>query len=85
MSVVDDKNLKEILKYFPKNAQYYFCKADIPRGLAVESLQEQAAEFGLSGNSYNSVALAYRAALTQAKPEDLIFIGGSTFTVAEVL
>ncbi|NPD45776.1 MULTISPECIES: folylpolyglutamate synthase/dihydrofolate synthase family protein [unclassified Lentimicrobium] len=85
ISVVDDKNLQEILKYFPKTAQYYFCKADIPRGLAVESLQKQAEELGLLGKSYYSVAKACQAALKQATAEDLVFIGGSTFTVAEVL
>lgn len=85
ISVVDDKNLKEILKYFPKNGQYYFCKADIPRGLAVESLQKQAEDVGLLGCSYGSVSLAYQAAMEQAKTDDLVFIGGSTFTVAEVL
>lgn len=85
LSVVDDKNLKEILKYFPQNAQYYYCKADIPRGLAVESLKAQAEDFGLRGESYGSVAKAYQAALEQSTDKDLVFIGGSTFTVAEVL
>lgn len=85
ISVVDDKNLGEILKYFPKTAQYYFCKANIPRGLAVESLQKQAEEAGLIGSSYPSVVSAYQAAMVKANPKDLVFIGGSTFTVAEVL
>lgn len=85
LSVVDDKNLNEILKYFPKKAHYYFCKADIPRGLAVETLRKEAQKTGLIGVSYPSVQNAYQAALAQVNAKDLLFIGGSTFTVAEVL
>ncbi|HLN53749.1 MAG TPA: hypothetical protein VK212_08570, partial [Lentimicrobium sp.] len=67
------------------DAEYYFCKADIPRGMESALLTEKAVEAGLTGNDYGSVKLAYEAALKKAKKEDLIFIGGSAFTVAEVL
>ncbi len=85
LGVVSDKDIREILKLFPKDAIYYFCKADIPRGLDAGILQEQASNYGLKGNVFNSVAEAYRTACLAADPEDLVFTGGSTFTVAEVL
>jgi len=85
LAVVDDKLLGDILKLFPKDATYYFCKADIPRGLAVDILAEQASENGLHGEKYNSVQEALLAAQTHAGPSDLVFVGGSTFTVAEVV
>jgi len=83
--VVNDKDLKEILPMFPKSATYYFCKPDIPRGLEAKILQQQSIQFGLKGKVYNSVQEAYKNALKTANKEDLIFIGGSTFVVAEVL
>lgn len=85
LSVVDDKELDHILELFPKDARYYFCKANIPRGLAVEVLSEQAHESGLQGQSYQSVNEAYMAAVRNCQEGDLVFIGGSTFTVAEVV
>ena len=85
LGVVSDKNLDDILKLLPAKARYYFCKADIPRGLPAEELQKTAGPFGLKGNSYTSVKEAFEAARQQAAPEDMIFIGGSTFVVAEVL
>ena len=83
--VVNDKDLKTILPLFPKNAIYYFCKPNIPRGLDVEILQQKCAEFGLIGSIFNSVFEAYHSALKSAKNTDLIFVGGSTFVVAEVV
>lgn len=85
LGVVNDKKLGDILSFFPKNAHYYFCKPDIPRGLSEEELQQKSIEFGLKGNAYNSVSEAYEKALSQASNKDVIFIGGSTFVVAEVL
>ena len=82
---VDDKDLGEILKILPHEAVYYFCKADVPRGLDPDVLARQAAAAGLSGLSYPSVKAALDAAKVAAEPDDLIFIGGSTFVVAEVL
>lgn len=85
LGVVSDKNLETILPLFPKNATYYFCKPNIPRGLEASLLLTQARGFGLVGEEYISVTRAYEAALYTASESDLIFIGGSTFVVAEVV
>lgn len=83
--MVNDKDCSKILSLLPKNAIYYFCKASIPRALNEDELKQQAKAFKLIGNSYKSVAEAYKKALMNAMKNDLIFIGGSTFTVAEVV
>jgi dihydrofolate synthase/folylpolyglutamate synthase len=85
LSVVNDKDLASILPLFPTNAVYYFSKAQIQRGLAAETLQNEAEKFGLRGRSYASVQKAYQQALQNAGKNDVIFVGGSTFTVAEVI
>lgn len=85
LGFVKDKNLDAILPLFPKNAEYYFCRPDIPRGLDAEILQQKAKVFGLKGKLYTSVADAYDTALKNADATDFLFIGGSTFTVAEVV
>jgi dihydrofolate synthase/folylpolyglutamate synthase len=85
LGVVEDKDLSHILPLLPTKATYYFCKADIPRGLAADILAKKAAEFGLFGNVYSSVKEAFMAAKNIAHKEDLVFVGGSTFTVAEVV
>jgi dihydrofolate synthase/folylpolyglutamate synthase len=69
----------------PKHATYYFCKPDIPRGLNAESLKEQAESFGLHGDIYISVKAAFNAAQGNAGKHDLVFVGGSTFVVAEIV
>lgn len=83
--VVNDKKIEVILGMLPRDAAYYFCKADIPRGLDAVILKEKANAIGLKGEAYGSVSLALEAARRNAKEGDLIFIGGSTFVVAEVL
>jgi dihydrofolate synthase/folylpolyglutamate synthase len=83
--VVNDKHLAPILKMLPGTATYYFCKPDIPRGLDASELQEQAMAAGLKGNCYPSVKSALQAAQTSAGEKDLVFVGGSTFVVAEVV
>jgi dihydrofolate synthase / folylpolyglutamate synthase len=83
--VVNDKDLDEILPLFPKNAIYYFCKPNILRGLDATLLKEKCAEFNLEGAIFNSVSEAYHTALLAAKETDMVFIGGSTFVVAEIL
>jgi dihydrofolate synthase / folylpolyglutamate synthase len=83
--VVNDKDLDAILELFPKNAIYYFCKPNIPRGLDATILQEKCSVFGLNGKIYSSVADAYGNALKSAKDTDFVFVGGSTFVVAEIL
>jgi dihydrofolate synthase/folylpolyglutamate synthase len=85
LGLVGDKDVSRVLKLLPLHANYYFCKADIPRGLDAESLKHQAAGFQLKGEHYSSVQSAYDAALSAAAPHDLVFVGGSVFTVAEVL
>jgi len=85
LGLVNDKDIRSILDLLPQDAIYYFCKADIPRALVSDELREIARNFGLEGNAYASVMLAYQAALLNASNEDLIYVGGSTFVVAEVL
>lgn len=85
LGFVKEKDVEHVLDLFPKEAQYYFCKPNIPRGLDVHTLQKIASAKGLSGNSYNSVREALDAAKLQALPSDFIFVGGSTFVVAEVV
>ena len=84
LGVVNDKELSEVLPLFPKNATYYFCKPNIPRGLDANQLQEQALQFSLIGNTYNSVTEAYIKAKNNSTKDDFIYIGGSTFVVAEL-
>ncbi|MGE5425199.1 MAG: bifunctional folylpolyglutamate synthase/dihydrofolate synthase [Syntrophothermus sp.] len=83
--VVNDKEIGKILKLLLQDATYYFCKADIPRGLDAKVLKEKANAEGLQGEAYDSVNEALNAAKTAADDDDLIFIGGSTFVVAEVV
>jgi len=85
LGVVNDKNLDEILPLFPKEAKYYFCKPNISRGLDTFILYKKATEFGLKGEIYNSVSKAYSIAKENAAATDFIYIGGSTFVVAEIL
>ncbi|MEN8188042.1 MAG: folylpolyglutamate synthase/dihydrofolate synthase family protein [Bacteroidota bacterium] len=84
LGVVNDKNLESIMPLFPKNAQYYFCKPDIPRGLDAQELMLAANEFGLTGNTFSTVIEAYQSAKKNAAKNDLIYVGGSTFVVAEM-
>lgn len=85
IGVVREKSLDEILKLFPREANYYFCAAKVPRALDVDSLQKAAHSAGLNGESYTSVGEAISAAKQASGPEDLIFIGGSNFVVAEAI
>ena len=80
LSVVNDKDIDGILELLPKYAKYYFCKANIPRGLDVKILADKAKTAGLRGETYDSVAKAYQAACDNAKHDDMIFVGGSNFT-----
>jgi len=85
LGVVNDKKLDNILALFPNDAKYYFCKPDIPRGLSAEILQQEAGRFLLKGRSFLSVNEAYTNAQKNAKKEDLIYVGGSTFVVGEII
>jgi len=85
LGMVHDKDQSKILKLLPKNALYYFCKPNIPRGLDENKLKEKAEVFGLIGEVYDSVNEALRSATEDATSDDFIFVGGSTFVVAEVV
>ncbi|MEZ7507186.1 folylpolyglutamate synthase/dihydrofolate synthase family protein [Flavobacterium sp. Arc2] len=85
LGVVNDKDLDQILPLFPKNAIYYFSKPNNPRGLDATILSDKASQHGLTGTIYNSITTAYKKALEIAEDTDLIYIGGSTFVVAEIL
>lgn len=85
LGFVKDKNLERILPLFPKEAIYYFCTPALERGLNAEILKERAFDHKLKGEVYLSVRKAYTAALEQAEDTDFIYLGGSTFVVAEVL
>jgi len=85
LGVVNDKNLDEILPLFPKNAIYYFCTPNIPRGLNAKILKEKANQWNLNGETYHSVSNAYQSAKENADATDFIYVGGSTFVVAEIL
>ena len=83
--VVNDKSIDSILKLLPKKAQYYFCQAQIPRAMHVDLLFTKAQENQLTGNCFKSVSDAFKKAKSVAKENDLIFIGGSIFVVAEII
>ena len=82
---VADKDVEHILPLFPKNAEYYFTNAAIPRAMPVEDLLKLAGSHHLSGHPFATVEEAATQALADASPEDIIFIGGSTFVVADFL
>jgi dihydrofolate synthase/folylpolyglutamate synthase len=84
LGVVNDKDLDSILPLFPKKAIYYFCRPDSSRGLATEIIREAANKHNLSGEKYDSVNDAFAAAKKNAGKNDFIYIGGSTFVVAEL-
>jgi dihydrofolate synthase/folylpolyglutamate synthase len=83
--MVKDKDADKALSLLPADAIYYFCKADIPRGLDAQLLQQKAQLYGIKGNCYPTVEKAYQAALQEASDDDLILITGSIFVVAEII
>lgn len=85
LGMVNDKDVDTVLSMLNKDAVYYLCKADIPRGLAVQVLAEKASKAGLTYKECDSVAQALKQAQSESEPGDLVFVGGSTFTVAEVV
>lgn len=85
MGFVNDKALDEIFDCLPKSGQYYFCAANNPRAMAVGSLFELGRQKGLNGQVFDTVSVALQAAKSEATKDDVIYVGGSTFVVAEVL
>lgn len=85
LGFVNDKNIEGILDLLPRNANYYFTRASIPRAMDEKALQKLAAEKSLKGESYPTVEEALKTAIGKAGANDLVFVGGSTFVVAEVV
>ena len=85
LGAVNDKDLDSILPLFPKDATYYFTRPDVPRGLDEKELQKKANKFHLNGMTFSSVTEAYLSAKQVATERDLIYVGGSTFVVAEII
>ena len=85
LGFVADKKLETMLPLFPSSASYYFCKPGISRGLSEAVLEANAKKFNLLGKKYSSVKLALKSALLNANQEDIIYVGGSTFVVAEII
>lgn len=85
LGVVNDKDVTSMLEKLPTNATYYFCKADIPRGMDATELAKLAKNYSLVGSSYCSVKEALFSAQNSAGKNDLIIVGGSAFIVAEVV
>ena len=82
---VNDKDPSNILSLMPKLATYYFCKADIPRGMNAIELKDYASKHGLQGSSYTSVMGAFEAAKSSTESEDLVLVTRSIFVIAEVV
>lgn len=85
LGFVNDKQLEPILRLFPSSERYYFTKANIPRALNEKRLAEIAYDCGLKGEAFSSPRQALDAARKNAKEDDLVYVGGSTFLVSEVL
>ena len=85
IGMVNDKDQTKVLSLLPSNAKYYFTKAALPRATEPEELLAKAEPYGLRGNCYPTVRQALSAALANAGENDLVFVGGSTFVVAEIL
>ena len=82
---INDKDITSVLALLPKDATYYFTQASVSRALPATEVQHLAERIGLSGQTYATVKEAYQAALASAHPDDFVFVGGSTFIVADLL
>lgn len=85
LGMVKDKDISKVLQLLPKQAIYYFCAPDFERAKNPSELAAEAAIYGLEGNHYDSIQKALETAKNNAKPDDLVFVGGSTFVVAEIV
>lgn len=83
--MVDDKDVDHVLRLLPPFATYYFTQASTHRAIPVDTLMAKASDAGLHGTPFSTVAEAYYAALSQSSPSDLIFVGGSSYVVADFL
>jgi dihydrofolate synthase/folylpolyglutamate synthase len=85
LGMVNDKDINAVLSILPKDAVYYFCQASVSRALSNKAIRQIAQQYSLEGESYTSVIGAYNKALEDSDKDDFIFIGGSTFVVADLL
>ncbi|WP_350290958.1 folylpolyglutamate synthase/dihydrofolate synthase family protein [uncultured Croceitalea sp.] len=85
LGFVNDKELNTVLTILPKKAKYYFVSPDVPRGLDAEKLLILAKEYGLKGNAFENVSEGLQSAIRNAKKDDFVYVGGSTFVVAEIV
>lgn len=85
IGMVNDKDINGVLRMLPRDAVYYFTQASVKRALPADEMQRMAAVHGLNGRAFSSVQEAYRQALCESDKEDFIFVGGSTFVVADFL
>ena len=85
MGFVSDKDVKAIFDLLPKDARFYFSAPDIPRAKTIEDLRSELKNTAIDQNYFIDLKTAYDQAMTDAKAEDLIFVGGSIFSVAELL
>ena len=85
LGFASDKDLAAVLPLFPPDAVFYFCKPNVPRGMDTDIIATAAGELGLNFSEYGSVTEALEAAQADASEDDLIFVGGSSFVVAEVV
>jgi dihydrofolate synthase/folylpolyglutamate synthase len=85
MGMVNDKDISSVLTLLPKDATYHFTQASVSRALPATEVKQLAERNGLQGQTYHSVKEAYKSALSSAHPDDFIFVGGSTFIVADLL
>ncbi len=83
--MVDDKDIQSVMSLLPKNAIYYFTQANNKRAIAANSVAETGYRYNLTGKAYSSVSEAYKEALNDANPTDFIFVGGSSYVVADLL
>lgn len=85
IGMVNDKDIRGVLALLPKEAVYYFTQASVKRAMPAEEFARMAEEAGLRGEHYPDVVTAVREAQKESLPEDLIFVGGSSFIVADLL
>ncbi len=85
IGMVEDKDILSVISLLPKNAKYYFTQANLPRSISSKKLKDIGLKYGLKGESYKSVKEALETAKKESLPNDLIFIGGSTFVVSEII
>lgn len=83
--MVDDKDIRHVMAMLPKDATYYFCKASTHRAIPEDNVAAIGKEFGLKGATYANVTDAYRTACSNAKSDDFVFVGGSSYVVADLL